>query len=129
MRSGIWGHMRCFNHSDREAVGSCKYCCKGLCPDCCADLPGGIACRAKHEQQVERIDAMVDRARQVQSTAARARYVAPSFFLLMGVAFIVYNVFFGRGDGLLTTMGVGFSLFGAALLAINLRAYGGRPNV
>jgi hypothetical protein len=26
--------MRCFYHHDKEAVGSCKSCGKGLCPEC-----------------------------------------------------------------------------------------------
>jgi hypothetical protein len=28
--------VRCFNHPEREAIGSCKACSKGLCPDCVA---------------------------------------------------------------------------------------------
>jgi len=45
--------MRCFNHQDHEAVGCCKACGKGLCPDCAADLGHALACRGSHEAMVE----------------------------------------------------------------------------
>jgi hypothetical protein len=120
--------MRCFNHADREAVGSCKYCSKGLCPDCCADLAVGLACSGKHERLIEQLDAMVARAGQVQSTAARAKLIAPAFYLLMGLVFGGYGIFYGRSGLFLIVLGSGFTLFGAALLVMNLRAYRRPPN-
>jgi hypothetical protein len=44
--------MRCFNHVDREAIGFCKACCKGLCPECAVDLGFGLSCRGEHEKRV-----------------------------------------------------------------------------
>ena len=35
--------MRCFYHPEREAVGLCKACSKGLCTSCAVDLGHGIA--------------------------------------------------------------------------------------
>ena len=43
--------MRCSNYFDRDAIGRCKYCHKGLCPECSTDLPAGISCREPHEQR------------------------------------------------------------------------------
>ena len=53
--------MRCFYHQDREAVGSCKSCGKGLCPDCAADVGKGLACRGRCEEDVRAVVALIDR--------------------------------------------------------------------
>ena len=116
--------MHCFNHNDRDAVGICKYCQKGLCLDCAADLPSGIACLGKHEKRVEAIDNMVARAGQVQATAARSRYVFSAYFAAMGVAILISTLVLDKGDKLLTAMGVGFAFLGAAAFVINRKAYG-----
>jgi hypothetical protein len=61
-------------------------------------------------------------------TAARSRYVVPSFFLLLGAIFIVYSLFSGREVlGIVTTIGVGFCLSGTVVLAVDSRAYGRKP--
>ncbi len=40
--------MKCFNHTDREAVGQCKNCGKGLCKDC-FQQNGGICNECLHD--------------------------------------------------------------------------------
>ena len=37
--------MRCFHHTDREAVAVCRTCGRGLCADCGEDIGRGRACR------------------------------------------------------------------------------------
>lgn len=39
--------MKCYNHPESEAVGVCHLCSKGLCKECAALTPAGIACRGK----------------------------------------------------------------------------------
>jgi hypothetical protein len=51
--------VRCYVHRDVEAVGACKSCLKGLCPECAAETNGGLACRAKCESEVEALVAWV----------------------------------------------------------------------
>jgi hypothetical protein len=53
--------MRCFVHIDSEAVGLCKNCMRGLCSDCAADLPAGLACAGRCESIVEGMDALIRR--------------------------------------------------------------------
>jgi hypothetical protein len=46
----------------------------------------------------------------------------------MGAIFIVYGIFSDREVlGIVTTIGVGFCLFGTVVLAVNWRAYGRKP--
>ncbi|MBP7275989.1 MAG: hypothetical protein KBA51_07280, partial [Kiritimatiellae bacterium] len=35
--------MKCFNHEDRDAVGTCKSCGKGVCRECAVDMGKGLA--------------------------------------------------------------------------------------
>jgi hypothetical protein len=46
--------MRCFYH-EKEAVGICKSCGKGVCQDCAIDFKKGLACRGHCEESVQHI--------------------------------------------------------------------------
>ena len=54
--------MKCFYHPGSDAVGVCKSCGKGLCPDCVADLGKGIACRSRCETDVEIIIGLIEQS-------------------------------------------------------------------
>ncbi|PLX81872.1 MAG: hypothetical protein C0616_03480 [Desulfuromonas sp.] len=43
--------MKCFKHSDVEAVGLCEICQKGLCKECAALTSSGITCRGQCSEQ------------------------------------------------------------------------------
>jgi hypothetical protein len=47
--------MKCFRHSDLDAVGLCKYCQKGLCTICFADVGNGLACKNICEKRVREL--------------------------------------------------------------------------
>jgi hypothetical protein len=121
--------MRCFNHNDREAVGMCKSCSKGLCSECVVDLGHGLSCRGEHERRVEDIERMVSRASRVQEAARGAKYVAPAFLCFMGLIFTGYGLLYERSPRLLLPLGVGFLAYGVVVLLANRRAYSAKkPN-
>lgn len=37
--------MKCFNHEDKDAVGICVSCKKGLCRDCAIEYDGKLYCK------------------------------------------------------------------------------------
>jgi len=122
--------VRCFNHDDREAVGACKACSKGLCRECAVDLGHGLACRSVHEGAVESLNALTTRAARVQSTSTRARYVAPSFYAVMGVLFLGWGLISGRGLIFLTLLGGAFLMYALVIFLANRRALSpGAPDV
>jgi hypothetical protein len=59
--------MRCFYHPGVEAVGACKHCMRGLCPDCAAERDGGLACRGRCERDVDAISGLIRRNVQIAS--------------------------------------------------------------
>jgi len=70
--------MRCFYHHDKEAVGSCKSCAKGLCGECAVDLGKGLACRARCEDAAGAIIALIDRNIRMSAATPTAYVVTPS---------------------------------------------------
>jgi hypothetical protein len=115
--------VRCFNHQDREAVGACKACSKGLCAECAADLGHGLACRGSHESAVEALNQITLRARRVQATSTKARYVAPTFHTAMGLLFLGWGLFSGPRFTFLSLLGGAFLIYAFVIFVTNQRAY------
>jgi hypothetical protein len=62
--------MKCFYHNDKDAVGICKSCEKGLCIDCAVDLGKGLACKNHCEEDVKRlIDISVENIQDASNTS------------------------------------------------------------
>jgi hypothetical protein len=115
--------MRCFYHHDREAVGSCKSCGKGLCPECAVDLTKGLACRGRCEADTRALIQLIDNNLQMQPTAARLiktgdrlRLVGALFFLAVGAVFFLYGWRTEREIHFVTTLGICFLIYGLLLL-------------
>ena len=90
--------MHCFYHQDKEAVGSCKSCGKGLCPDCAADVGKGLACRGHCEEDVRAVVALIERNIKLSPQTARilessrkVRSSAATFNLAAGAIFIAWG--------------------------------------
>ena len=81
--------MNCFSHPDKPAVGFCKSCCKGLCADCAATLPNGLACRNKCEDRVTLINQIVDNNQRVIAVANIRMRSAGVFIVLLGLVLCV----------------------------------------
>jgi hypothetical protein len=69
--------MRCFYHQDREAVGSCKSCGKGVCAECAVDLGKGLACRNRCEDAAKALIQLIDRNLQLVASPTKAHLVVP----------------------------------------------------
>ena len=119
--------MRCFHHEDREAVGTCKSCGKGLCRECAVDMGKGLACRGRCEQDVAGLIALIDA--NVRSAATqkdllghvkRNTYVSALLYLAIGGAFLVGCGAFWRADDGPGAVGLGF--LGLVMFAYGLYA-------
>jgi hypothetical protein len=52
--------MLCFYHQEKDAVGQCRSCGKGVCAECAVDLGKGLACRGRCEEQVRTLIELID---------------------------------------------------------------------
>jgi hypothetical protein len=126
--------MRCFYHHDKDAVGSCKSCGKGLCAECAADLGKGLACRGRCEADVQALISVIDRNIQLQPTTTRlihagasARMAGSLFCLVTGMFLLIFGLTSERGmtfiailGGLLLAYGL-FMFFWSRRLAAQTR--------
>ena len=113
--------MRCFTHSDRDAVGSCKACYKGLCAECAVDSEYGLSCRGEHEQVVAATDKMVARTVRAQESRG-AVFIGPLFCGFLGVVFTFYGLLNQRMRLFLLVTGIGFIAYSAYNLSVILKA-------
>jgi len=113
--------MNCINHPDKPAIGFCKSCCKGLCADCAATLPNGLACRNACEERVNLINQIIDSNQKVISAANVQVRSSGLFILLLGLIFCVFGFLPLLMSGSTATLFMGIlGLFFAAYGAIRL---------
>ena len=96
--------MRCYVHRDLEAVGTCKFCGRGVCPTCAVEVDKALACRDRCESEVSTILTLNRNALQFAKTTKEARYLFPVMLIVIG--------------GVLATLGITYD-------GIDVALYGG----
>lgn len=124
--------MNCFNHQTSPAVGLCKYCAKGLCPDC-ADTKGKyLSCKGPIcELELKEIEEINEKAKKIYMIGNRKKkwttgHLFGIFFSVFGVLSILTSIsefFIDRPWSTISlyhylsiAMGICFILFGFAFL-------------
>jgi tetratricopeptide (TPR) repeat protein len=79
--------MNCFYHPQVYATAQCKYCGKGVCPDCTYDAAGDIYCYDDAKSSAEH-DLAIARS---ENTAALALTVVFTIMAALGVIFQMVN--------------------------------------
>jgi hypothetical protein len=83
--------MKCYRHHDRDAIGVCKSCNKGLCSDCAADIGNGIACKNSCEQAVRDLNEIISKSKSVYQKNSSTYYRMAVIYGLIGLFFIIYS--------------------------------------
>lgn len=91
--------MRCFYHRDVEAVGACKSCGRGLCPECAHDVGNGLACLNRCEAEVESLNRIIARNKTAYEKTKGAYARTALFYALVGALFLVGGLTDWRGFG------------------------------
>lgn len=109
--------MNCYYHPEREAVGICRHCGRGLCAESAVEVGDMLACRDRHEEQVRMLVLSEHRAGQQAErvTAGLARSAA--FYGIAGALFAAFGLLEYRYLGLQAVfiLLVGLALLWAAL--------------
>lgn len=84
--------MKCFNHPQNEAVGSCKHCFRGVCAQCARDSGFGLACSEACEAEVQSVHALVERNKKLATFAPKTHSRSAITLTLMAVVFIVFGL-------------------------------------
>ena len=108
--------MNCFHHRDAAAVGLCKACNKGVCPTCAVDVGQGLACRETCEDQVRRINELVDRNIRISPASEAMLGKHPRAYVGTGVfQLLVGGVFALLGQSMDGVFRMGITAAGALL--------------
>lgn len=120
--------MRCFDHPDREAVGVCKSCQKGLCGECAVDLGQGLACRGRCEETVRGLIALIAgnlKARAVGSQLVlgyrRNVIYAGAFLVAVGSLILSWGALAPKPIWVVVMFGALFLVYGAFQIARGAR--------
>ena len=124
--------MKCSYHHNIDAIGLCRYCLRGVCPECAAEFPEGLACRGKHEESAKQLQSYVDSYAQRQSAHRNEikRYsnqviLTTCFYLLIGGTLAAIGLRQAEDAiGLLSR--IGFFIMGLALVNL-VYGYSQRP--
>jgi hypothetical protein len=79
--------VNCFIHQDRPAVGLCKSCGRGLCPECLTEYPDGLACKNRCEARVGLINRIIDNNRNTIAAGNAQIRSATVLMISLGLLF------------------------------------------
>lgn len=123
--------MNCFNHQTLPAIGTCKFCNKGLCGECVHDSGAGLACANSCIKEVDEINQVVARSKQIYSIGTKPPLLTSGLliFLMFSLLFLGYGIYryfdSGKSFEFLLLMGCGmlivfvYSLYKQRQLRLN----------
>lgn len=90
--------MICYQHHERTAVGLCRACQKGVCPECAVDTGRGLACCPGCAAEVKSLTELMDRNKRIYGLAGSARLPALGVLIygLFAVLMMVFGAWFYR---------------------------------
>jgi len=117
--------MKCFNHPDVDAVGSCSNCGKGGCRDCLSEIEGMLLCGPCYETYREvAIEEACEERKQLRSRIIRSYFMAVAGFVLgLIVAFSESNARQGLGMQLLMVVLFTYAVWSTYWGAIMVRPF------
>ncbi|HUJ11496.1 MAG TPA: hypothetical protein VL171_15895 [Verrucomicrobiae bacterium] len=84
--------MKCFYHPTVDAVGICKSCNRGLCPDCIANVGTSCSCKNRCEADVAAINEMLQRGRTAHQKTSSTYLRSGIIMALIGVVFVLFGL-------------------------------------
>jgi hypothetical protein len=112
--------MKCYYHRDRDAIGECKSCGKGLCPECAVDLGKGLACRDRCERDAKALIAFIEHNMEMTRKASALLGANRQAHLWSGALFIALGAVFGAWGLVMEPRHDFVVLIGAVFLAYGL---------
>lgn len=79
--------MKCFNHSEIDAVGVCKSCGRALCHDCIAEVGLSCSCKGRCEAAVASLNDYSERNRTVYQKHSAVYRWSGIIALMLGILF------------------------------------------
>jgi hypothetical protein len=113
--------MKCYNHSEREAVAICRACGKAVCQECGLETENGFACQQSCAKSLSGIHEHYAGQAAHLRNIKRMNFLGSLFSIGMGLLFIYFS-FMGSGVvyDLILLLGAGFTLYGVVAQLVNM---------
>ena len=107
--------MKCYSHRTIDAIGICKSCQRGLCPDCVVEVGTSCSCKNRCEKDVEILNEMILRGSRNHLKTSGAIVRAGLFSCATGMVFLGFSYVMrdhGQFDYFLLIAGAVFLVYG-----------------
>lgn len=95
--------MHCFNHAEKDAVGICRSCGRGVCLECCHNSGMTfLSCSANCAEKGQAMDEMTEktekfyRVGRYKTSKQKTIPTSAAIFLLMGFLLLIIPVLLGE---------------------------------
>jgi hypothetical protein len=95
--------VKCF-YDDRDAVGLCKYCSRGLCHESAVSVGQALACEGRCEDEVRALLNVMARQRSVFQRTAAIYFRGAVLGALVGALFIGFTIVYQTKLGVMATL-------------------------
>lgn len=99
--------MRCYEHREQEALGTCNHCSRGLCAECLTEVGVKIACRTRCAESVRQLEEFLAVARSNAAFVRTAHLINFLTYGFLGLALFLLGVVGFAGQPLLFMIGLG----------------------
>ena len=110
--------MKCYQHEERDSLGTCKHCHKAVCKECAIDTGYGLACSEACGEEVKILKEIMGKNAQIYNIGSNSK-VPPTGVLmygLFGIFFIAWGIYNSLNrekiDFFILILGIGFIAFG-----------------
>lgn len=114
--------MNCYNHRTVAAIGVCKNCNKGLCPDCITDVENGIACTTTCVEEVKTLNALINKNKNATDRVSSSYNRSAFIYFAVGILFISTGLFYPELKFYMF-FGGGIFILGALLMLNTAKKY------
>ncbi|MHA1755570.1 MAG: hypothetical protein ACTSVV_02285 [Promethearchaeota archaeon] len=80
--------MKCYYHPQKDAVGICKTCNRGICSDCLAQDCNSIACK-DHCEQVKELDNFIETNKTIHEKIGAVYALNAFIYLVSGMILLI----------------------------------------
>lgn len=109
--------MNCYTHTQKEALGICKHCQKGICMECLVDSGDGLSCKGKCLEEVKLLKKLRDFEQKVVKNNSSQWTSSGLLYLFMGILIIVVPIVFLRKINIVfMPVGLLFLIYGIFVL-------------
>ena len=85
--------MDCAEHRGRAAIGICRACLRGVCPDCAVPQRLGLACRGRCEADALALAATLEQSLKTTALSANLLRHTPRLWVGLAIVSLAVGVF------------------------------------